>query len=128
MRQNEGRDKMKSLGAIFGLLGLLIVAFLIGWWAVKSFQPAESGQEAANQTEAIAAAKALYIQQKSAGVDFSNGPCLSEEVIPGWAVDIAHSPRQGVDDFSQNQCASYSSGKVKHFVELDLDGNLIRAE
>lgn len=112
----------------FGLLSLLIVAFIIGWWATKSFKTSEPALNVANQTEAVAAAKALFYQQKSVGTNFSDGPCLSEAVIPGWAVDIAHSPREAIDDLSQNQCQSFRDGKVKHFVELDPEGNLIRAE
>ncbi|MCL5958058.1 MAG: hypothetical protein M1358_01870, partial [Chloroflexi bacterium] len=62
---------------------------------------------------AIAAAKQLYAEKKKEGMDFSNGLCLSNEVIPDWAVDIAHNPRQPVDDLPQNQCSSYREGKVR---------------
>jgi hypothetical protein len=81
-----------------------------------------------DRDRAIAAAEQLYAQQKAQGVDFSQGPCLSDEVIPDWAADVAHNPRQPVDDQPQNQCASYRAGKTHHFVELDPEGNLIRAQ
>jgi hypothetical protein len=77
--------------------------------------------------EAIRRAKVLFAHRKAAGADFSNGPCLSEEIMPDWCVDVAHNPRQAVDDFPDNQCRSYREGRVHHFVELDTDGNLIRA-
>lgn len=76
---------------------------------------------------AIEAARRLFEQKKAEGTDFSQGPCLSEEIIPDWCVDIAHSPRQSVDDRPENQCASYREGRVHHFVELDTDGNVLRA-
>lgn len=77
--------------------------------------------------EAIRRAKELFAHRKAAGTDFSNGPCLSEEIMPDWCVDVAHNPRQAVDNFPDNQCQSYREGRVHHFVELDTDGNLIRA-
>lgn len=76
---------------------------------------------------AVNQAKFLYSQRKEMGEDFSNGPCLSNALMPGWVVDIAHSPRLSADDLPENQCPSYIEGKAQHFVELDLDGNLIRA-
>ena len=42
--------------------------------------------------------------------------------------DVAHDPRQDVDDEPENECEAYRSGEAVHFVELDPDGELIRAE
>lgn len=78
--------------------------------------------------EAIQKAKELFERKKREGADFSRGPCLSEEIVPDWCVDVAHNPRQRVDDDPANQCRSYREGRVHHFVELDPDGNVIRAE
>lgn len=77
---------------------------------------------------ATAKAKELWRARFQSGEDLSNGPCLSNEAIPGWVADIAHSPRQAVDDLPENQCSAYRDGTAKHFVELDPEGNLIRAE
>jgi len=112
----------------FGYASLLISVAIIGYLAVRSYQKESPAQESASQTGAIAAAKALYLQKNSEGMDFSTGPCLSDEVISGWAVDIAHNPRESIDEISQNQCVSVREGKVKHFVELDPSGNLISAQ
>jgi hypothetical protein len=82
----------------------------------------------ADKDKAIAAAKFLYAGK--AREDLSSGPCLSES-LPGlsdWAVDIAHDPRQAVDDQPANQCASFRGGETHHFVELSLVGHLIRAQ
>jgi hypothetical protein len=87
-------------------------------------------QSQANQTDrdtAITKARELFEQKKADGMDFSNGPCLSEEIVPDWCVDVAHNPRQPVDNRPENQCRSYREGRVHHFVELDPEGNLIRA-
>lgn len=77
---------------------------------------------------AINQAKHLYRQEKEKNRDFSNGPCLSDALLPNWVVDIAHNPRLPVDDLPQNQCLGYREGKALHFVELDPEGNLIRAK
>ena len=77
---------------------------------------------------AVNQAKHLYGLEKASGRDFSNGPCLSNALLPGWVLDIAHSPRQKVDDLPENQCSPYREGKAGHFVELDPNGNLIRAQ
>ncbi|MCL5265399.1 MAG: hypothetical protein M1343_09465 [Chloroflexi bacterium] len=77
--------------------------------------------------QAIRLARDLYEKKKREGFDFSNGPCLSEEIVPDWCVDVVHVPRQPVDNRPENQCQWYRAGQVHHFVELDLDGNLVRA-
>ncbi len=79
---------------------------------------------------AIAAARDVYAQAVASGLDLANGPCLADPLpaIPAWVVDVAHDPRQAVDDAPANQCPSYRSGSAGHFVELDLAGNLIRAQ
>ena len=48
------------------------------------------------------------------------------EKLPDWSVDVAHDPREDVDNQSSNQCQAYRQGKTHHFVELDPNGNLIR--
>jgi hypothetical protein len=75
----------------------------------------------------VEAAKAHFRAAKARGVDMSRGPCLGV-VAPGWVADVAHDPRRRVDDLPQNQCAAYRNGTAAHFVELDPDGNLVRAQ
>ena len=77
---------------------------------------------------AIAKAQELWRAALYSGEDLSDGPCLSNGVVSDWVADIAHSPRQDVDDLPENQCSSYLDGTAHHFVELDLEGNLIRAQ
>lgn len=76
--------------------------------------------------ETIALAQQAYEQAKAQGVDMTNGPCLGV-IKPGWVADVAHDPRQPVDDDPANQCAEYRSSEADHFVELDPEGNFIRS-
>jgi hypothetical protein len=76
---------------------------------------------------AIAAAHVAYEEAAAAGTDFADGPCLGV-VLENWVADVAHEPREEVDDRPENQCEAYRSGEAAHFVELDPDGELIRAE
>ncbi len=83
--------------------------------------------QSSERERAIELAKDLFERRRAEGADMSGGPCLSDEIIPDWCVDVAHYPRQEVDDLPQNQCQSYRSGRVHHFVELDPKGQVIRA-
>jgi hypothetical protein len=75
-------------------------------------------------------AQAVFRQYQASGQDLSAGPCVSESLpeLPDWVADVAHDPRQPVDDEPANQCQRYRSGQAHHFVELNTDGQLIRAE
>jgi len=63
---------------------------------------------------------------KKTAMDFSNGPCLSNKITEDWVCDVAHSPRQTVDDKPENQCTEYGK-TASHFVELDENCGFIRA-
>ena len=76
------------------------------------------------EDEALKNALNLYISKKQEGVDFTNGPCLGK-IADDWVLDIAHNPRQPVDNKRENQCADYREGRAHHFIELDPNGNLI---
>jgi hypothetical protein len=80
------------------------------------------------RTQAVSMAQAAYATAKERGTDFSNGPCIAEQLekFPDWSVDVAHNPREDVDNQPANQCQAYRQGKTHHFVELDPNGNLIR--
>ena len=77
---------------------------------------------------AVNQAIAEYQRQKALGVDFSDGPCLTNDLMSNWAADIAHSPRSKEDNLKINQCQSVIEKRVLHFVELDPDGNVIRVK
>jgi hypothetical protein len=79
---------------------------------------------------AVDEAQTAFSQVQATGQDLSAGPCISESLpgLPDWVADSAHDPRQPIDDESANQCQRYRSGQAHHFVELNVDGQLIRAE
>ncbi len=120
----EKGESMKGLSYI----GILIVLLITSIWAVSYFTKGPDNKPSQVERGIRGAAQALFIQQKSAGVDLSNGPCLSSDIMNGYAVDIVHNPRQAVDNLPQNQCSSYLNATVKHFIELDTEGNFVRMQ
>lgn len=82
------------------------------------------------RSRAIGAAQQAYQQAVTRGDDLETGPCIAETLpdLADWVADIAHDPREDVDDDPANQCERYRQGDASHFVELNPDGELIRAE
>jgi hypothetical protein len=89
-----------------------------------------SSASQSDRDKAVAEAKAAFGEAQASGEDLSAGPCIAEQLpgLPDWAADVAHDPRQPVDDQPANQCASYRAGQTHHFVELTPSGQLIRAQ
>jgi hypothetical protein len=117
-------DKVASPGRI-ALVGLAAAGLLMAGCG--------GGGSSSNNSErdkAIAGAQRVYAATKKAGADLSKGPCLADGLPgqPDWVADVAHDPRQPVDDVPSNQCARYRAGAAHHFVELDPNGKLIRAQ
>ena len=115
---------MHRIVFILALIVILLTAYLTLVFNIGSSEiiPRRELDTAINQ------AKYFYNQKKMRGEDFSNGPCLSNALMPGWVVDIVHQPRKAIDDLLENQCSAYVEGSAKHFVELDIDGNFVRAK
>ncbi|MEK7616448.1 MAG: hypothetical protein AAB414_00130 [Patescibacteria group bacterium] len=87
----------------------------------------DTGPSRSELDSAINKATHIYAEIRLKGMDFSNGPCLSNALMPDWVLDIVHNPRILTDDLQENQCPAYIEGRARHFVELDTEGNLIRA-
>lgn len=130
---------MKGQVTIFIILGVLIVASVIslillrgnedswiksesGVW-IKHGAPSSTPSEVLEQQDAINCALQLYEQEKTKRVEF-NSQCLG--TCGDYAVDIVHVPRTSYDNLVENQCENYRNGNVKHFVELDKDGNVVK--
>jgi hypothetical protein len=77
--------------------------------------------------KAIEACISLCRSKLKEGLNISSGPCLSNEIIPNWVCDVAHWPRENVDNLKENQCSAYLQGLANHFVEVDTTCKLIRA-
>jgi hypothetical protein len=82
------------------------------------------------RNRAITAAKQAYQEAIARGENLDVGPCIAEKLprLPEWVADVAHDPREGIDDEPENQCRRYREGEASHFVELTPDGELNRAE
>lgn len=71
--------------------------------------------------------KNLCNEQLNESKSLSSGPCLSNEVALNWVCDVAHNPRQTIDNLPENQCNAFRNGTASHFVEVDENCGLIRA-
>ena len=99
------------------LIIILVSIFIFLFFIFKNKPTSEEKQKIIEQ------AKQLYEQKKAEGMQFSS-QCLGN--VGGYAVDIVHVPRTAEDNLPENQCEDYRTGKVKHFIELDKDGNVVR--
>ncbi|MFH1209276.1 MAG: hypothetical protein V1663_00605 [archaeon] len=68
----------------------------------------------------------LCLQELDKGTNLENGPCLSNEIQVDWVCDIAHNPRQSIDNQQENQCSRFRQGLTHHFVEVSPECNFIR--
>jgi hypothetical protein len=107
---------------------LFIAAFLVLGLAACGSSGSQVSQS--DRDKAVDEAQVAYREFIATGAPLEPGPCVSESLpgLPDWVVDIAHTPRQAVDDDPSNQCQRYRSGQAHHFVELDEHGQLIRAQ
>ncbi len=71
---------------------------------------------------------ALCEWAKEEGVNLSPGPCLSDMYSwghEGWVCDVAHWPRQEIDNLKENQCKNWWV-EARNFVEVDPNCKPIR--
>ena len=61
--------------------------------------------------------------------ELSNGPCIGNPMAQtlDWVCDVAHNPRQAVDNKQENQCSAFREGKAKHFIEVDENCGFIKS-
>ena len=111
----------------FLVILVLITISLTYYYILLSNNAFVKGPSKTEIETVINQAQYFYRQKKLRGEDLSSGPCVSEIIMPNWAVDTVHVPRTPIDDLVENQCSSFREGKVKPFVELDLEGNFVRA-
>jgi len=105
------------------MLTLFAATFFIFYYMIypSFFQPKVSDAQRAANACVLMCAVELHN-----GRNLSAGPCISDEIIPGWVCDVAHKPRQDIDNLPENQCPAYSVNAT-HFVEVDPQCNFIRA-
>ena len=81
----------------------------------------------------IAKAKCVTLC-RSKLIDLAEGivagsPCIGNPIsgMPDWVCDVAHNPRQKIDDLPENQCSSFRTGRARHFIEVDSNCGFIRS-
>lgn len=94
-----------------------------GVWVAEG-KPFEKPADVRQQEFLIREAQMALEVFKRDGKNLTGGPCLGT-IFNGWVADVAHSPRQPVDDRPENQCEEYRNGTAQHFVELDAGGEVI---
>jgi hypothetical protein len=109
------------------VLGVVAVLALAGWGIVKILSGPQGAQD--NLEAMIEYGKERVRSLRAEGIDLSSGPCIDNgEKFPGWVIDVAHSPREPVDNLPENQCSAYREGRAEHFIELSPDANFIRSQ
>lgn len=109
---------------------LIFACLLMAVWCVCC-ETGNAKDEKSTKDEAIEKCVELCKDAKVKGQDLSKGPCLSDDNpkwdIADWVCDVAHWPRQDVDNDPANQCKDFRLGKANHFVEVDPSCEFIRA-
>lgn len=116
------RSRYKATGSII-MTAILLTACTP--WGETVTRPLETTKNL-QQDIAVSKAKEIFQLKKAQGTDMSNGPCLENDLMPDWVVDVAHDPRLAIDDKPENQCSPFREGKAHHFVELDTEGQVIK--
>lgn len=108
---------MKIRGAI--ILSFILIVFILVISSPKI--PIFTSPQIKPGPEACALS--LYNDAKMQGMEF-NSQCLG--TCSNYAVDIVHVPRTIEDEKPENQCTALRQGKLRHFIELDKNGNIVR--
>ena len=90
---------------------------------VKHGAPAQTPTEVLEQQEAVDCATELYQETVDESMEFFS-QCLGS--CRDYAVDIVHVPRISEDNLVENQCEDFRNGELKHFIELDENGEIVR--
>lgn len=131
---------MKKIIWIVGGIAVLIAIILIGlrlfigggedaWikdnrgvW-IKHGNPFSTPDYVTEQQDAIDCVNELYNKARDEGMNFSS-QCLGS--CGDYAVDVVRVPRTSDDNKPENQCTDFREGKIKHFIELDKNGAIVR--
>lgn len=104
------------------LIALLAMTVLIAGCVNKEARERESEIESLIQECKNACKEAI-----ANGIDLSNGPCLLDPMSnSSWVCDIAHKPREAIDNLKENQCKAWHNKTATHFIELTPNCELIR--
>lgn len=108
---------------LFGILLMMAATVFVFSNSTQKSKPKEINEQ--KKQELISIAKEKFANLRKKGTHLEKGPCLGIIAI-GWVADIAHNPRQAVDEKPENQCQEIKNGNAANFIELDTNGNYIR--
>jgi len=91
-----------------------------GIW-IKHGNPSDTPEEVVSQQDAIVCGLEMYNRTDKENI---SSQCLGS--CWDYAIDLVHVPRDEVDNRMENQCEDYRVRKVRHFIELDKEGNIVR--
>jgi hypothetical protein len=79
---------------------------------------------------AVEACRNLCQSELAKGTNLATGPCLGNPLanFTDWVCDVAHDPRQEIDNLPENQCSAYREGRAHHFVEVDPECRPFRVD
>lgn len=93
-----------------------------GIWITEG-NPENASTEIKEQQNAISCASGLYAENSLKNISFVS-QCLGS--CGNYSVDVVNVPRTSDDDLKTNQCSDFSEGKLKHLIELNKQGNIVR--
>jgi len=118
------------------ILLFIVAVLIVSGCTQNDFEPPEEEDEILDEITPMEEIElgciAMCLEQINLGADISSGPCLVNNIGENpegsvWVCDVAHDPRQDVDDNPNNQCEDYRLGIATHFVEVDEECNVIRS-
>ena len=103
----------------------LLAALLFTFGCLSS----HSGLTLSSEQRAISSCINACLALKESGADMDRGPCAADPLpnYPLWVCDVAHNPRQPVDDIISNQCSVYRNGEASWFIEVTPGCEYIRS-
>lgn len=112
---------------------IILCLFCVGAFAA----PTENALNPEHDVSMMCHKLCLAAKDQYGIADWDQGPCLSDQAkslalywpANDWVCDVAHSPRQSVDDMVDNQCKGFvgNGGPAANFVEVDVQCNVVQA-
>lgn len=109
-----------NITALIILIGLFIILYIL------LIPPTDRGELLEESSSEDLATQECINACKEATIDLSNGPCLWENKVEDYVCDVAHDPRQEIDNDPTNQCNAFREGRASHFVEVDESCGVIK--
>ena len=92
--------------------------------------PPDNNTTAAKKSEQslLDACVQACLDSKAAGNNLEGGPCLLNPMPQNnsWVCDVAHDPRQDIDNLPENRCSAFGTGETNHFIEVNPQCEFIK--